>query len=556
MSLTVFHGGTVAVANGCTSGGIGNNQALAVRNGRVAAIGAAALDLLPEADNIVDLEGGYLSPSFADGHAHPLAGGLERFGPQIRVCRSVTEIQSEVKRWADRNPDTGWIIGASYNATLAEGGLFDAAWLDEAVPDRPVVLRSWDYHTVWVNSAALAAAGIDHSTPQPVGGRILKRGDGSPLGTLQEAGAVDLIFEAAGDFTESQRIQALDLASRSYAAAGVTWVQDAMVEMEDVATYVSALRQGALHTRMNLAFRADPRTWPQQAGPFVRARADVGNEKSPMLTARTVKFFLDGILENHTASLLENYADQPGQTGLPVWTPESLNEAAAFFDDRGFQLHMHAIGDAAVRTALDAIDFVNRTNGPKDRRPVIAHVQIVDPEDIERFASLGVVANFEPLWACADDAMNLLTIPRLGASRAARQYPIASLLRAGVHVSFGSDWPVTGHEPLPGIATAVTRQTPDGLPVEGWIPNERVDVEASLAAYTAGVAYQAFAENQWGSISPRMSADLVWLSHDPRTLPAPDLTEIKIRGTWLAGNQTYAASLNRPTTDDRSLAIS
>jgi len=543
MSLTIFHGGTVAARPGnaapSSDGRPVRPTALAVRDGVIAAVGGDALALLGEADETVDLAGGYLSPSFADGHAHPLYGGLEDLGPQIRSCGSVEEIAASVQEWADAHPEAEWIVGASYDATIAPGGMFDAEWLDAAVADRPVLLRAWDYHTVWVNSAALKAAGIDRDTPEPALGRIARRPDGTPLGTLLEPGAIDLVARVAPGFSLQQRVDALSSATERYAAAGVTWVQDAWVELDDLPAYEAAAAGGRLATRLNLAFRADPAGWHHQPAAFDAARGTVRLLDNPLLTANTIKFFIDGIIESHTACMLAPYADAPGESGLPNWDAADLHDALAAFDALGFQLHLHAIGDGAVRMALDGLEEVQRRNGPRDRRPVIAHLQVIDPADIPRFAELGVVANFEPLWACSDDVMNLLTIPRLGEPRAALQYPIASLAAAGVAISFGSDWPVTGHHPVPGLATAVTRQTPDHLPEGGWLPNERVDVETALSAYTAGVAHQAFAERTWGTLRPGMSADLVLLAEDPAAVPAERIAGVEVLGTWLAGRPTF-----------------
>ncbi|WP_251044976.1 amidohydrolase [Arthrobacter sp. ISL-5] len=505
----------------------------------IEAVGVEALALASRADETVDLDGGYLSASFADGHAHPLLGGLEEMGPQIRSCTSVPEIAEAVRKWANAHPADDWIIGASYDATLAPDGVFDAEWLDAAVPDRPVLLKSWDYHTVWVNSAALRAAGIDRSTPEPALGRIVRRPDGSPRGTLMEAGAIDLVLRVAPGYSLEDRVNALESATARYAAAGVTWIQDAWVELDDVPAYLTAASAGRLNARINLAFRADPQDWTNQPPGFETARRRIRELGSPMLTANTVKFFLDGIIESRTAFMLTPYTDAPGEAGLPNWLPEDLHDAMARFDALGFQLHLHAIGDAAVRMALDALEVVQRRNGPRDRRPVIAHLQVVDPNDIPRLVKLGAVANFEPLWACADDVMRLLTIPRLGNPRAQLQYPIASLAKAGVPLSFGSDWPVTGHHPLPGLATAVTRQTADHLPAAGWIPDERVDIETALAAYTSGVSYQAFAEHEWGTLRPGMRADMALLSANPMQVQDDRLADIEVLGTWLAGRPTY-----------------
>ncbi|WP_205787487.1 amidohydrolase [Specibacter cremeus] len=535
MTLTVFHSGTHAAAPA------GVTSALAVRDGRIIALGDDAHALCPAADQLVDLGGGHLGPAFGDGHAHPLFGGLEDDGPQVRACRSVEAIVACVREWAAAHPDAAWIIGASYDSTLAADGLFDAAWLDAVVPDRPVVLRAMDYHTVWANSAALAAAGITAATPEPALGRIVRRADGSPLGTLQEPGAVDLVMDHAPAIADAVRAAALGRATARFAAAGVTWVQDAWVETADLGPYLLAAGRGLLNARLNLAFRADPLRWRGQLAGFAAARERVRELDSPMLGARTVKFFVDGVIESGTAAMLEPYCDTPGDTGLANWDAESLNAAAIEVDRRGFQLHLHAIGDRAVRLALDAIAAVQAVNGPADRRPVIAHLQVVNPADLERFAALGVIANFEPLWAQPDDLMNHLTLPRLGKLRAHQQYPIGTLIRAGVTVSFGSDWPVTHHHPLNGLATAITRSTPDGLPSGGWVPAERIDVADALHAYTAGVAAQAFADHDRGTLAVGLAADLVWLSADPRGLDARSLPDVRVLGTWLEGRRTHAA---------------
>lgn len=542
MALTLFMNGIIAPFHGGPrqeAEGTSHVSALAVLDGIIVAVGAEALALTSRADETVNLEGGYLSPSFADGHAHPLLGGLEEMGPRIRSCTSVPDIVEAVKIWASAHPEQDWILGASYDATLAPDGVFDAEWLDDAVPDRPVVLKSWDYHTVWVNSAALRAAGIDRNTPEPSLGRIVRRVDGAPRGTLMEAGAIDLVLKVAPGYSLEDRVKALETATARYAAAGVTWIQDAWVELDDVPAYLTAASSGGLSAIINLAFRADPHTWTDQPAQFDTARGLVRELGSPMLTANTVKFFLDGIIESRTAFMLAPYDDAPGELGLPNWRPDELQEAMVRFDALGFQLHLHAIGDAAVQMALDALEVLQRRNGPRDRRPVIAHLQVVDPKDIPRLARLGVVANFEPLWACSDDVMQLLTIPRLGTPRAEHQYPIASLAKVGIPLSFGSDWPVTGHHPLPGLATAVRRQTADKLPTGGWIPTERVDVETALAAYTSGVSHQAFAEHEWGQLRPGMRADMTLLSANPMQVRQDQLADLEVLGTWLAGRPTY-----------------
>jgi predicted amidohydrolase YtcJ len=541
MSATIFRGGTIWTGtNGPTT------DALLVVDGVVHAAGERARGLSAEVADIdeVDLDGGFLMVSFGDGHAHPLPGGLEAVGPSVRQATSVAEIVEAVRRFADEHPDQEWIVGASYESSLAPGGLFDARWLDAAVPDRPVVLRAWDYHTVWCNSVALARAGITADTPEPVLGQIPRRDDGSVLGTLREWGAVDLVQAVVPERDPKVRIAALGTAADYYLARGVTWVQDAWVEPGDVDTYVDAARQGALGVRFNLGLYADPRFFDSQLEHFVDARRRVDEVASPMLTAHTVKFFADGVIENETGALLAPYCGTLHNHGMRVWEDGTLADAARAVDDLGLQIHIHAIGDAAVRQALDAVEHVIGVNGPRDRRPVIAHAQLVADDDLDRFAELGVIANMQPLWAQLDPLMTELTIPRLGRERTDRQYRMCTLDESGARLAFGSDWPVSSGAPLDGIAVAVSRRTADGEPDGGWMPAETLTVERALLAATAGVAEQAFAERlaaPWGRIAPGASADLVWLDRDPRTTPPLEIPAVRVRATYLRGSRVYCA---------------
>jgi predicted amidohydrolase YtcJ len=542
VAITLFHNGTVWTgASGPTI------TALLVDDGVIAAVGEDAVAKAAEHPDAVevDLDGGFLMPSFGDGHAHPMLGGLEYVGPAVRPCSSVEEIVAEVRKFAEANPDEDWIVGASYDGSLAEGGLFDARWLDEAVPDRPVALRAWDYHTMWVNSVALQRAGITADTPDPVLGEIPHREDGSVLGTMREWGAVDLVTAVMPERDLDVRMAALGTAADYYLARGVTWVQDAWVEPGDVETYLTAARSNALRIRFNLAFYADPRHFDSQLDDLVDARRRVVEVDSPYLTAHTVKFFADGVVENETGALLAPYCSGLHQHGMTVWEGDSLAQAARRVDELGFQIHIHAIGDAAVRQALDAIEYAIESNGSRDRRPVIAHVQLVDDADLERFAALGVIPCMQPLWAQMDALMTVLTVPRLGAERADKQYRMRSLVESGAPLALGSDWPVSSGAPLDGIAIGISRRTPDGEPEGGWTPEEALTIERALGAYTAGVAEQAFADTTWGRLVDGASADLVWLDRDPRETPAQQLPAIVVRATYLRGELGYSVTPGR-----------
>ena len=524
---------------------------LLVVDGLIAAIGSGIA--APEGTERVDLADGTLLPAFGDGHAHPLQAGVEGRFAAVRGD-SLAAIYAGVASWAAAHPEAEWIYGGGFDLALTPDGVFDAHWLDAVVADRPVVLRGVDYHTLWCNSEALARSGLTASTPDPADGTIVRRPDGTPCGTLREWGATDPVFAAMPAPSPDLQVEALRTATAAAAAVGLTWMQDAWVEPSEVPAYLAALRTGALRVAINLAFRADPVRWRAQVPLFSELRAEVtAAALSPAagsvaagstaaggpgaLTARTVKFFVDGVIESGTASMLAPYLDCPHSSGMPLWTRPELAAAVAAFSTAGFQVHLHAIGDAAVRDALDAIEQSAGVIAEQDLRPVIAHLQVIDPADVARLGTLGVIACFQPLWAQPDPLQEVLTIPRIGPERAALQYPIGSLLATGAPVSFGSDWPVTDLAPTEGIATAVTRQTPAGSPAGGWYPAERIDLRSALTAYTAGVAYQAF--RPAGRLTTGSVADLVWLGADLRTAGPAVLRSAPVLGTWAAGIRTH-----------------
>lgn len=510
-------------------------QELLVTDGRITATGSSLI--VPAAAERVDLAGGTLIPAFGDGHVHPLQAGLESLFAPVRGD-SIAAVLDGVRTWAHAHPDREWVYGGGFDLALTPDGIFDAAWLDQVLPDRPVVLRGADYHTLWCNSLALQRSGITADTPERPDGEILRRPDGTPIGTLREWGATQHVFETMPAPSRVQQVEAIDDATALCAAAGLTWLQDAWVEPSDVVTYLEAAASGALRIAVNLAFRADPKAWTTQLDEFIALRRTVELSSFSQLTARTVKFFVDGVIESGTAAMLEPYLDCPHSHGMSNWPCADLADAVRRFSRAGFQVHLHAIGDAAVRDALDAIEASGDVIGEADLRPVIAHLQVIDPADLERLAGLGVFACFQPLWAQPDPMQEVLTIPRIGPERAALQYPIRTVLESGATVSFGSDWPVTEVAPLAGLVTAVTRQTPTGQPVDGWFPAERIGLRSAFAAYTRGVALQGFRDDA-GTLDVGAVADLTWLAPDLRTAGPSDLRVARVLGTWMAGRRVY-----------------
>jgi predicted amidohydrolase YtcJ len=347
-----------------------------------------------------------------------------------------------------------------------------------------------------------------------------------------------MVYEKLPELSSAQRIQAIEAASKAFAQGGVTWAQDAWVEPEVLETWLQGAKSGKLTFRANLAWLSEPNgVWKRTFPNLAAMKEKVDNEASDFLTAHTIKFFADGILEGGTAAVLEQYCDCPS-FGIPNWDRDELKEAVSECVRLGFQPHIHAIGDAGVRNALDAFEFAIKEHGTANN-PIMAHCQLIDAADLPRFKELGVIANFEPLWAQLENEQTVLTIPRLGSERADRQYPIATLLRSGTKVSFGSDWPVTSQIPMQGIGIAITRKTNHGEPAEGWVPSEIITLDEALDCYTRGVAVQAGEELLWGDLSIGMRADIVMFDSNIHELEAFEIRNVNVTGTWLGGKRVY-----------------
>lgn len=536
MHTTLIRNATVWTGHRLPGGSIHTTDSVLVAGDRVLALGVSALRF--PADVVIDAQGGFIAPAFGDGHVHPIFGGLEREFAPVRDLPTPEAIAAAVGAWARTHSEADWVRGEGFDQTVAPGGIFAASLLDAHVPHRPVVLRAADYHTVWVNSEALKRAGYDRGVAQPQDGEIVLDGAGMPTGTLREWGAWRPVYDLLPRPDAATLLSAVDFATASFASAGITWAQDAWVEPQDVDTWLLALEKGLLRSDIDLALWADPHSWRDQLPHFATARERVQAAGTETVTARTVKFFADGVIESGTSAMLEPFCDCPHSKGLPNWDAGEMAEAVTAIDALGFTAHIHAIGDYGVRMALDAIEHAARVNPPRDRRWVIAHTQLVDPADLPRFAELGVIANFEPYWSKFDSWQSELTAPRLGPERTERQFQTATLAALGATISFGSDWPVTTYSPLAGIQVAVTRQMdPSGAP---WMPEERISVDDALLAYTRGVAFQS-ARDDTGIIRPGARADLVWIAQDPRTVDPMKIGAIPVLATWRRGRHTFEA---------------
>jgi predicted amidohydrolase YtcJ len=424
---------------------------------------------------------------------------------------------------------------------LFPGGTPRKEDLDRLVPDRPVFLMNRDVHGAWVNSHALALAGLTRETPDPWDGRIERDpATGEPTGTLHEGAAYsfrDRFVPATGP---SEWREALLVAQRHLHALGVTGWQDAWVTPDLLDAYHALDDAGELTAHVSASLWWDRHRGEEQAEELV-ALGRAGTRGN--IRATTVKIMTDGVVENCSCALLQPYDDPdgypPGHRGLSYVGGDALRSAVVRLDAEGFQVHMHAIGDGAVRDALDAVEAARAVNGARDARHHVAHLQVVHPDDVSRFGALGVVANIQPLWACADPQMTELTLPRLGQQRIAWQYPFADLARAGATLAGGSDWPVSTPNPLLEMEVAVMRVDPGARGSEPFLPDQRLTLPQALAAFTIGSAYVNHDDGDAGSIAAGKRADLAVLDRDIFDPDAGPLGDARVIMTIAGGRVVY-----------------
>ena len=510
-------------------------EAVAIRNGRIAAVGANTEVADTWAGPTIDLAGRMVLPGFHDAHVHPMYGGIQMAQCDLAEFASIEGLLGEVRRCDAGLPEEEWLVGGGWNLGLFPEANPGKELLDRINPARPIFLRGADGHSSWANSRALALAGIDSETPDPPLGIIERNADGEPSGTLRES-AQDLVESILPELTLEQRVDALREAIRLANRLGITSMIEASVSDWELAAYRGLEAEGGLSARLVLSIEIDEIP-AETTGPDRIAPGDRGTGKRLRLDA--VKIFVDGVLEGETAALLEPYIGGDGGSGMLLIAPANLNEMAADLDARGVQIHFHAIGDRAVRVALDAVEHARRMNGDRDNRHHISHLQLIDEQDHRRFAELGVAANFQALWAYPDSYITDVNLPVVGPERVRRMYPLGSIERAGGMIVGGSDWSVSSLNPLEAIETALTREDATGF-VEGVLnAEERVSLQTMLAAYTKNAAYVMHQEDQVGTVEPGKLADLVVLERNLFDLPVREIGDVRVAMTFLEGEVVY-----------------
>jgi hypothetical protein len=514
---------------------------VAVDGGRVVAVERGSNhDLIRQAKQVMQLPGHTLLPGFQDAHVHPAHGGLRRVSCDLTgAATSGPGYAAKVAEHARTRPDASWITGGGWEMPHFPGGVPLRETLDAVVSQRPVFLVNTDGHGAWVNSRALEIAGVTAATPDPADGRIERDGDGTPTGTLHE-GAMDLVSRHLPETTHDELVSAIAEAQHYLHSLGITAWTDAWVVPAELAAYQALADAGRLTARVTAALWWDRNRGLEQIDHLVAQRDATTGDR---LTASTVKIMQDGVVENATAAMLTPYFDLSGaptdSRGLSFLAPDMLDAAVAGLDAQGFDVHVHAIGDRAIRETLDAFE-VARRRGSDGSRHTIAHVQVVNPDDLPRFAALDVVANAQPLWAQNEPQMTNLTLPVLGPERSACQYPWASLLRSGARLAFGSDWPVSTPDPLQGIAVAINRtgaDTPDGA--GPFLPEERLTLDQALAAATGGSAYLHRLDGLTGAIAVGMAADLVAVDAPLFGPGASPVADARVAMTMVEGEIVY-----------------
>ncbi|MFO7571091.1 MAG: amidohydrolase [Gaiellaceae bacterium] len=522
--------------------GIPDGEAVAITGGRIVALGGAAdiAELAGPATEVVNLDGGLVLPGFQDAHIHLAGSGLELLQCDLNESTSPEGHLETIARYAAEHPDE-WIVGGGWSMDDFGGPMPTRQLLDAAVPGRAVALTTRDAHSLWASTRAFELAGIGAGTPDPPGGVIEREPDGTPAGTVHEL-AIRLFEKVLPEPSQSDRDEGFRLAQAIMLGLGITACQEANAWPAIVGTYLRAAERDELVLRLEGNLAWDPERGLEQLAELVERREAA---RAGRMRMRGAKLFQDGVMENFTAGMLEPYLGPDGtptdNTGLSLYAPEELRRIVTALDAEGFQVHVHALGERAVRESLDAIEAALATNGARDARHHLAHLQIVHPDDLTRFQPLGVVANVTPYWAILSGYVADLTLPFVSEEAGRRMYPFGSLHRAGARLAFGSDWSVSTPDPLLQLEVAVERRLPEEPEAPPLLPDERLGLRTAIATATLGSAYVNGLDDVTGTIEPGKLADLVVLRDDILAPDGPSPAGTRVVFTLVEGEIVHDA---------------
>jgi predicted amidohydrolase YtcJ len=513
-------------------------EAVAIKGNRISATGKESdiLRLAGKETRVLDLGGRFVMPGINDAHTHFLSGSMGLYQVDLVGARSLADVQERVRKFAQKYAAEKWITGRGWEYTITpDKRLPTRADLDAILSDRPVFLRAYDGHTGWGNTKAFQVAGVTaKSKVEGFGEIVIDPATGEPAGSLKE-GAQGLISRVIPEPTREQQMAALKEGLVFARSLGITSFQDASTDPEELELYESMAASGGLTCRASMAMAVNAKTTEVQMAQIAATRDRLARG---FLTVNSVKIMLDGVIESHTAAMLAPYSDSPSTSGSASMSQEQLNRLVSLADRARLRVLIHAIGDRAVRMSLNAFEYAAKTNGARDSRHRIEHIETVSAADIPRFARLGVLASMMPVHA--DPGTNGVWEPAVGSERATRAFAWRSLEKAGARLVFSSDWPaVIAVDPIRGIYNAVNRQTPEGEPAGGWIPAQRVSIDTALRAYTEGGAFATFEEKEKGTIATGKQADLVVLDQDLLHIKPADIYKAKVVLTVLDGKIIY-----------------
>jgi predicted amidohydrolase YtcJ len=515
-------------------------QAVAIRGAKIVAVGSdtEVEKMRAEGTKIIDAAGRLVLPGFVDSHIHFMDGSLSLGRVNLEGAKDASDIQQRLREYASNHSGDGWILGRGWNyAMFGPEALPHKKYLDEIFPNRPVFLEGYDGHTYWANSKALALSGITRETPDPPNGAIVRDPkSGEATGALKES-AQDLVAKMVPKPSRAEKLLALRAGIKWANEHGLTRVHSAGGDFEALDLYDELRRHGDLTLRFYIAYFLDPpRLRPQDLDAIENARKKFHDD---WIDAGAVKFMVDGVVESHTAAMLEPYTDDSSLKGKLFWEPSNYKSAVAELDKRGLQFFTHAIGEYGVRTALDAYENAEEHNHTRDRRPRIEHIETIAPADIPRFGKLGIIASMQPLHSYPDSNTLNVWARNVGPDRASRAWSWKSISDAGGRLALGSDWPVVTLNPWEGVQTAVTRQTTDGKPEAGFVPGQRLTVAQVIEGYTLGAAFAGRREKSEGSLEVGKLADLIVVSQNVLEIVPQKLADTKVLTTIVGGKLVY-----------------
>ncbi len=511
-------------------------SALAVTGERISAVGddAQITKLAGPATKRIDAAGGTVMPGLHDAHVHFLSGSSSLSQIDLAGAETLTDIEARILAFIQQHPNDPVFVGRGWLYGSFPGGMPDKQMLDRLIPGRPAIMRCYDGHTVWCNTAALAAAGITRATADPATGEIVRDPvTREPTGVLKEA-AQDLIEKVIPKPTRAERLKAVRQGIALAHQLGVTSVCEAGAGLEELDVLETLRAGGELQLRFAIALQGKPAMSEAEI-----EQLDVLKRRFPNMNIGAVKLYVDGVIESHTAAMLSPYANRATQ-GLPETSPDELNRVIESLDRRGWQIMVHAIGDGGIRMTLDAFEHAAKSNPipPQGRRHRLEHIESISQSDIARFGQLGIIASMQPYHANPNSNIFNVWAANLGPDRASRAWVWNSIQQAGGRLAFGSDWPVVSLDPRLGMHTALTRQTLDGKPPQGFIADQCLPLPNVLAAYTSNAAYSQFAETQQGHLKVGQLADIVIWNKNIFNLPVAEVHKAQITKTIFNGKES------------------